>query len=146
MRTPSQLNVLVVDDNEHARRRATNLLREYGVGHIAEASDGSDAVIMLRSQPYDLVLLDWYMPEVSGAGVLRIVKAPGSGPNQNTEFVVMTAYATRENVENARILGVREVLVKPLESRSIAACLKRILSANEPADDPEASEPDAYFI
>lgn len=146
MRTPSQLNVLVVDDNEHARRKATNLLREYGVGHIAEASDGSDAVIMLRAKPFDLVLLDWYMPEVSGSGLTRIIRAPGAGPNEKTDIVVMTAYATRENIETARKLGVQEVLVKPLDTKSVATCLRRVLSAQNADASGEETDLDAYIL
>jgi CheY-like chemotaxis protein len=71
----SDLRVLVVDDDAALRRMLNMVLADAG-WDVLEAKDGIEAVAMLYSCPYRLVvLLDWKMPEMSGEEVLELVKA-----------------------------------------------------------------------
>ena len=117
---PSSLKILIVDDNDFARATANAMLMRLGLEHITEAATGAEAVSLLLGQSYDLLLADWYMPEVSGAGLVRIVRSRDFGINRTIPIVIMTAYATRENIGAAKALGLTEILIKPLEQPILA--------------------------
>ena len=124
---PSSLKILIVDDNDFARATASAMLMRLGLENIREASTGAEAVSMLLGDSYDLLLTDWYMPEVSGAGLIRIVRSRDFGINRAIPIVIMTAYATRENLGAAKALGITEILIKPLEQPMLATALSRVI-------------------
>ena len=69
-----QGNLLVVDDNQFNRDLLARRVKRQG--HlISSASDGFQALEMMRNQPFDLVLLDIMMPQMNGYQVLEILKA-----------------------------------------------------------------------
>jgi CheY-like chemotaxis protein len=63
--------ILVVGDNEDNRYTLTRRLRREGYTDLAEATNGREALERLMAEPFDLVLLDLMMPEVSGDQVLE---------------------------------------------------------------------------
>ena len=67
--------LLVVDDNEDNRYTLTSRLKRQGYTDVATANDGRQALELLRSRPFDLVLLDIMMPELNGYQVLEQLKA-----------------------------------------------------------------------
>ncbi|HMB22193.1 MAG: ATP-binding protein [Chloroflexota bacterium] len=72
-------NVLVVDDDPSLAELVSRML-EAGGGHYrpVKALGGAEALALLKREPIDLVLLDWYMPEVTGLDVLReMMETPG---------------------------------------------------------------------
>ena len=133
---PGRLRALVVDDNAYARAISASGLRKLGVGDVVEAAGGAAAILALLSEPFDLMLMDWYMPDVSGAGVMSVLRDPRFGAATRTPVILMTAYASRDNIARARELGVNEVLVKPFTTDQLGAVLTRILGdAARVADD-----------
>lgn len=129
---PAKLRILVVDDNAYARVISAQNLRRLGVQDIAEASGGAEAILLLLRQEFDLLLMDWYMPDVSGAGLLHILRDDRFGHASQMPVIMMTAYASRENVERAKTLGVNEVLPKPFTAEQLGAALRRaLLNSNE---------------
>lgn len=144
---PSDLRVLVVDDNEYARAIARASLTKLGIRKIVEASGGAEAVGFLASQEFDVVLTDWYMPDVNGAGLVTILRDPRF-VEKRLPVIVVTAYASRENVNRVRDLQVEEMLVKPFTTDQLGTCLLNALSSagyESPAlgagdEDTEASE------
>ncbi len=126
---PSSMRILVVDDNAFARAAVSAMLMQLGLNDIVEADSGAGAVSFLLTERFDVVLTDWYMPEVNGAGLVRIVRSEGFGFNRDIPIIVITAYATRENIGAARALGIREVLIKPLEQAHLVGALSRVIGA-----------------
>jgi len=127
MIVPGQLNALVVDDNAYARGAAAATLRQLGLTRIVEAASGAAAIGNLLAERFDLMFLDWYMPEMSGAAFLEVVRDPRFGPHGKLPIILMTAYPSRENVVKARALGVNEVMVKPLTADHVSIALRRLL-------------------
>ncbi|TAM39519.1 MAG: response regulator, partial [Rhodanobacter sp.] len=74
------MRILVVDDFSTMRRIVRNLLVELGFSGplILEADDGESAIAMLRSTPFDLVVTDWNMPNMTGIDLLRAIRAEES--------------------------------------------------------------------
>ena len=76
MSSPSQLRVLIVDDEAPARRKILRLLREESAVEIAgEADNGEAAIVAIKQHRPDLVFLDVQMPELDGFGVIRSLNA-----------------------------------------------------------------------
>lgn len=124
---PGRLRALVVDDNAYARAISAASLKKLGVGEVVEADGGAAAILELMGPPFDLMLMDWYMPDVSGAGLMLVLRDKRFGPAQTTPVILMTAYASRDNVVRARELGVDEVLVKPFTTDQLGTALGRVL-------------------
>lgn len=124
---PGRIRALVVDDNAYARAISAASLKKLGVGIIEEADSGAEAILALLSAPYDFMLMDWYMPDVSGAGVMSVLRDGRFGPARTMPVILMTAYASRDNVLRARELGINEVLVKPFSTDQLGVALGRVM-------------------
>src|SRR5258708_6721963 len=74
------LAVLIVDDNQYMRKVVRNILVNIGVKNIHEAADGIAGLEAIRMFAPDLVILDWEMPLLNGAELVRIVRSPGVVP------------------------------------------------------------------
>jgi two-component system NtrC family response regulator len=115
--------ILVVDDEPAQRELVSGFLRKQGFD-VAEASDGSGALARFKREPFDLVLTDQRMPDLSGLDVLQGVRAvtPEAG------VIVMTAYGTIETAVRAIKAGAADYLTKPL---NLDELLHRIHSVRE---------------
>ncbi|MBJ3784794.1 response regulator [Devosia sediminis] len=126
-----RLRALVIDDNAHARAICLMHLRKLGIGEAEEAATGAEAILRLMSAPFGLVILDWYMPDISGAGVMQVLRDRRFGPASATPVILMTAYPSVENCDRARELGVSAVLPKPFTSADLGVALGRVLAGGK---------------
>jgi two-component system chemotaxis response regulator CheY len=117
------LAVLVVDDNQYTRKMIRNLLVNCGVKDVFDA---------IRSIAPDVVVLDWEMPLLSGAELVRIVRSPGVFPMPDIPIIMLSAHGERWRVVEAVRLGVHEYLVKPVSAKSIYDRLVAIVSQPRP--------------
>lgn len=147
MIVPERLRALIVDDNAYARGAMAATLRKLGLVSIVEADSGMEALALLASADFDVLFLDWYMPEISGAGLLQVVRDPRFGKAETLPVIVVTAYDSPENISRARALGVSEVLSKPFTSDGIAVALGNVLKSGwtTPAAEGEKAE-DTFFL
>jgi signal transduction histidine kinase/CheY-like chemotaxis protein len=104
-----RMRVLVVDDQPDAGLALTDLLGALGVGVtppgvVDRADDGDTALTMIEradkgGHPYDLLLIDWVMPRLDGAGVLKALKA---GDVKGPLPVVVSAYDSGDHAYHCR--------------------------------------------
>lgn len=120
--------VLIVEDNQYMRRVVRNLLMSLGVKNIHEASDGIAGLEAIRLYAPDLVILDWEMPLLDGAELVRIVRSPGVFPLCDIPIIMLTAHVERWRVLEATKLGVNEFLKKPVSAKSLMARMLAILT------------------
>src|SRR5580698_749591 len=113
------LCVLIVDDNQYMRKTVRNLLVNCGVKDIYEAADGIAALDAIRTVAPDVVILDWEMPLLNGAELVRIVRSPGVFPMPDVPIIMLSGYGERWRVLEAARLGVNEYLVKPVSAKAI---------------------------
>jgi two-component system LytT family response regulator len=119
---PARIRVLVVDDEEPARHRLIDLLRQdAGVGEVIEAADGLAAVDAIERERPDLVFLDVQMPELDGLGV---VDAVGATRMPLTDFV--TAYD--QHAVRAFEANALDYLLKPFSDERHDATMARVRS------------------
>lgn len=126
------LSVLVVDDNQYMRKMVRNLLVNCGIKEIYEAADGVAALDGIRTMAPDVVILDWEMPLLSGAELVRIVRSPGVFPMPDIPIIMLTGHCERWRVVEAVRLGVNEYLTKPVSAKAIYDRLVSILAQPRP--------------
>src|SRR3569832_889485 len=113
------LRVLVVDDEEIARRNLIVLLRrDSGIGTVAECASGPEALQELQRSRYDLVLLDVQMPECDGFDVLELL-----GADLPPAIIFVTAY--EEYALRAFEAGALDYLLKPFDDARFVRALNR---------------------
>lgn len=117
--------VLIVDDFATMRKIERNILGQLGIKNVDEADDGSTALPKLQANSYDVVLLDWNMPTMSG---LELLKAIRSDDNLKSIPVIMvTAEALKDNIVAAAQAGVNDYVVKPFTAGALEEKLKKVL-------------------
>jgi class 3 adenylate cyclase len=125
--SPDGPAILVVDDNEDNRYTLTQRLRRQGYGDVTAAPDGRQALDLLRSRPFDLVLLDIMMPEVNGYQVLEALKADER--LRHVPVIMISAVDELESVIRCIELGAADYLPKPfnptLLRARVGACLEK---------------------
>jgi two-component system, chemotaxis family, chemotaxis protein CheY len=119
------LGVLVIDDSQYMRKIVRNLLLNVGVKEVYEASDGVAGLEAIRTIEPDMVVLDWELPLLNGAELVRIVRSPDVFPVPHVPIIMLSSYAERARVIEATQIGVNEYLVKPVSAKSL---LDRIIS------------------
>ncbi|WP_108470716.1 chemotaxis response regulator CheY [Rhodanobacter thiooxydans] len=120
------MKILVVDDFSTMRRIVRNLLVELGFSNplIQEADDGENALTMLRSQPFDLVVTDWNMPNMTGIDLLRAIRAEDS--LKGLPVLMVTAENNRDQIIAAAQAGVNGYIVKPFTAVTLKEKLTKI--------------------
>ncbi len=106
--------VLVVDDNATSRKIISESLRSYGL-KVETAAAAADALAILenRTEPVDLVVMDWMMPDMDGIEALRRMK---SDPELALlPVILMTAFGREEVITEAESVGVDAFLIKPIK-------------------------------
>jgi len=102
---------LVADDDPAIRSLIASLLKSEGVAEVVEATDGAEAMDQLSRGEFDLILLEWYMPNVSGLDVIEDLRRRGS----RAPVVMVTAEARKEQVVMALRAGATDYLIKPFD-------------------------------
>ena len=131
-KTLNGLGIMVVDDNPYTRKLLRMMLINLGAKSIYEAADGVAALDLVRTADPDVMILDWEMPVLSGAQVMRIVRSPGVFPRPNLPTIMLTAHGQRSRVTAAMRLGINEFLVKPISPKALQERLLSILVKPRP--------------
>lgn len=115
----ASLQVLVVDDSGAMRRILCELLEKLGIGEIDEAEDGTRALHQLRLKDYDLVLMDWNMPQLNGLETVKTLRAQGS----TVPVIMVTTEGDKSKVVQALSAGANNYVTKPFSEDILAAKL-----------------------
>jgi two-component system chemotaxis response regulator CheY len=124
--------VLVVDDEHYMRKVVRTLLMSVGVRTVYEAPDGPSGLEFIRSMAPDVVILDWEMPGLDGAGFVRMVRSPDTFPFPDIPIIMLTGHGERRRVVEAVSIGVNEFLLKPVSSKALQDRLISVLAKPRP--------------
>jgi len=131
-----EARVLVVDDHAVNRQALTLVLAPLGITPVTAAS-AEEGLELLAREPFDVVLMDVYMPDMDGREATRRLRA-APGPNQAVPVIAITASATERDWEACRAAGMTGHVAKPIEPTQLYAALEAALSA-QPAREVEAA-------
>ena len=129
--SPKDMHVLIVDDDPISCEHAAIVMDSAGI-RADTALSGTSALDMLEIQhakhePYNLVLLDWKMPEMDGMEVARKIRERYSS---ETTVIILTAYNWDEIMDEALHIGVDSFLAKPLVASGVIEEFRRIARRN----------------
>ncbi len=125
--------VMIVDDAEPARQTLTRLLRREGFETLGAAS-GNEALHLLRQHLPDLILLDVFMPDLSGLELLEMLH---DNPDwREVPVIMLTAACDTHCVHRAEQLGAKEYLVKA--AFSVNEMLEHVRKYTTPKSEPLA--------
>lgn len=122
--TIETLKILVAEDQEESREILVTILQDIGIKLVDAAVDGRDAFDKIKSAstPYDVILCDWDMPELSGLEVHQ--KAKASKTLRGAHFCMVTGVSEAMRIREAIQQGVNDYVVKPVDPDILEGKLK----------------------
>lgn len=129
---PHEMCVLVIDDDSVACEHAQVVLGQVGIS-CEKALSGAEGLEMaklrhVRREPYNLILVDWKMPDMDGLETTRqIRKVVGS----ETPVIILTSYSWEDIAEEAKDAGVDTFVSKPLFCSLSESCVTSSLTATK---------------
>ena len=116
-------SILIVDDNQFHIESLHQMLKDLGY-KITLTSSPREALYLIRNRYFDLIILDFKMPEMNGLELYReIIRFK---PSQKT--LMVTGYAESDQLQEALDLGVCGFMTKPVKYRELAVTIRKILA------------------
>lgn len=107
--------IVIADDEPITRLNIYEILTGAGYQVVGEAGDGFDALELCRKHRPDLVLLDIKMPLIDGLKVAQQIREDKLA----SSILLLTAYSSKEIVDQAKVVAVEGYLVKPVSEESL---------------------------
>ncbi len=126
------MKVLVIDDNAVAVEILLQMLDSLRCQAVGVES-GEKGLALLeqaaQSEPFDLVLLDWQMPEMDGIEVARQIRAQGL--EQEPDLIMISAYDMTELAEEIQHIGIEKRLTKPVTESQLFDAMMEVVGADK---------------
>lgn len=114
--------ILIVEDDMDISTIVSRWLKHEN--HLVEISkDGEDAFVKLKLNQYDLIILDWMLPKITGVELCQKFRANGG----TTPILLLTAKSTIENKETGLDSGADDYLTKPFDLKELSARVRALL-------------------
>lgn len=139
--------ILIVDDNPAALHIISEIFRRWGIA-VDTADSGSEARDMAEREAragraYDLLLIDWNMPDIDGLQTVRDIRACPGIPVP-PQVVMMTAYDAGELIQASAFEDIRGFLCKPITPESLLRVLESV--TGDPGDTAQSLTPDPVAL
>jgi CheY-like chemotaxis protein len=128
----SRLRALIVDDDPNMRTILRMTLEACGFKELRVASSGRKGFEVLQSFLPDLVITDWEMSGGHGIELLRRVRTDPASPDRFLPVVVLSGYAYRESINEARDAGATDFLVKPVSAKRVVSRITGLIENPRP--------------
>ena len=109
--------ILLAEDNATNRMVVTRILKKRGA-NIVEAVNGIEALSILKTQEFELLLTDIFMPEMGGKELVRLLRE-GTTLNAGIPVIALTAMGDMHEAEELKSYGVNQVVLKPFNTRDL---------------------------
>ena len=132
------INVLIVDDDETMLRTAADTLDSLGAS-AEQARSGPEAIGMIKQknfsgQDYDIVIVDWKMPEVDGVETIKRIRAEISA---NIPILLISAYDWSDIEDQAKDAGANGFVSKPLFRSTLYDKINSLIGKESGSMEPE---------
>ena len=118
------MRALVVDDSAVMRKVLIGALGRANITTVDQAADGQEAVAATEAQDYDLVLMDWNMPNMLGIDAVKTIRANG----KTMPIIMVTTEAEKSRVIDALKAGAQNYVIKPFEPATIVNKIQEVLA------------------
>ncbi|MCK5706170.1 MAG: response regulator [Candidatus Aureabacteria bacterium] len=103
-------SILIIDDDKHVRDLLSEVFNNEKA-KITLTNTGYDGFQALMNSHFDLVLMDLHMPEMDGFEAIKAIRQI----DPIIPIIVISGYASDENIENCRMLGANDFIAKPFD-------------------------------
>lgn len=117
-----QSSILIVDDDAHLRETLQDLLELEGY-NVTQAASGQEAMSLVASQFFDVILMDFNLTDKTGIEVIRDIRKF----NQESQIVMITAHASLDTAVRAIQESVYDFLIKPVDLTHFKRVIKKAL-------------------
>ena len=125
----ADISVLLVDDQQSMRSLARFALESFGVRSLLEAKSGREAIQLMETRSFSLIISDWNMDDVDGLTFLKVVrKHPRT---KTTPFIMLTGQSDREQVKQAIDAGVNNYVIKPFDAATLRKKVEAVIGKIE---------------
>lgn len=136
------MQIAIVDDDPDIASLMTLWLEEEGHS-CTYYSSGQDFIKAIRNKNFDIVLLDWIMPEFDGEQTLNWIK---NHEDIDVPVIFVTQKATEDDVAKILTLGADDYITKPVRHKEMIARINAVARRTNPRLDDEVIELDPYRI
>lgn len=120
------LHVLLVDDSPMARKYIRNVLEGLGIETFSEADDGEQAIALLETEFFDLVVTDYNMPNVDGEELTEYIRQ--SSGQRSVPILMVTSETNQGRLSGIQQSGVSALCDKPFSSAEVRQLLTTLLT------------------
>jgi DNA-binding response OmpR family regulator len=117
------MKILICEDNKLAMRALAVFLGKEGF-ETENAIDGNEAMELLNTNEYDLVLIDIHLPYHSGLELIRHLR---SDLKKKTPVIVVSAFSDPQVQRQAHELGIDDYIVKPIDPTGLLVKIRTLL-------------------
>ncbi|HEY1527397.1 MAG TPA: two-component regulator propeller domain-containing protein [Candidatus Angelobacter sp.] len=128
----SQFRILLAEDNLVNQRLAVRMLERMGHRAVV-ALTGQEALNALRTEKFDLVLMDVQMPEMDGFAATREIRRSEQGRQKHIPVIAMTAHAMKGDRETCLEAGMDDYIAKPVNREELRQVIERVMKGKEQA-------------
>ena len=118
------MKALIVDDSTVMRKILIGALDRADIKDVEQAADGREAVAATEIDKFDLILMDWNMPNMLGIDAVKKIREN----NKKTLIIMVTTEAEKSRVVQAIQAGANDYIVKPFEPAIIIDKINKVLS------------------
>ena len=127
----TNIKCLVCDDNDIMRQMILDMLNDAeDIDVVGEATDGLEAVDLIRERKPDVVLLDLIMPNVDGINVMKVIQ-DDKRLDRKPEFIVISAAGKEAIVSEALNAGAAYFIMKPFDGTAVIDRIKAVCGNDE---------------
>jgi len=125
----SHLRVLIADRDKRTATMVRRILFSLGLRHIEMTNDGEHALLLLSSQPFDIIITEWNMHPFDGVEFVKTIRAARDDKRikRDIPIIMLTARAELDTIAIARDAGINEFIVKPFSAETISGRLLKII-------------------
>jgi len=121
------MRALVVDDSAVMRKVLIGALGRANINEVDQAADGLEAVQAVQQNDYDIILMDWNMPNMLGIDALKAIREMG----KTVPIIMVTTEAEKSRVLEALKAGATNYIIKPFEPNTIVGKIQEVINKSK---------------
>jgi two-component system chemotaxis response regulator CheY len=119
-------SILIVEDSSTTRALIRAIIEEMGDFHTVEASSGFDALKLLPTQEFDLIITDINMPDINGLEFINFMK---SNPKyRDLPLIIVSTERSEEDKKRGMALGAKAYITKPFKANELQKVIKQVIN------------------
>lgn len=118
------MNILICEDDRSFALNLSFTLKQHNLGSVTIVDNGKEAISMIGSEKFDLIISDLHMPEAPGEKVIEYVR----GMKSKIPIVVITSDTEEMVVQRLREIGANEVIDKKTPTEKIIKLLSVLIT------------------